>query len=154
MCGLDLVDYGWSGGSEHSGKTTLTLNPLTKKHAFDVILTILQQQCSDMQLDVERHVVRSSCVECCIKLLEFAHTSVCVCVSCFSVSDAHDFFAEFFIGCEESIRRRRVSWARELQRNTSVRKFFVLGALVPTMLFATRWTTVVKKRSTRTNHVQ
>ena len=113
--------------------------PAHKKHAFDVILTILQQQCSDMQLDVERQMVRSSCVECCVKLLKFAHTSACVCVSCFSASDAHDFFAECFTGSRQSIRRRRVSWARELQHNTSLRKFFVHGALVSAMLLGTRW---------------
>ena len=29
MVGLDLVDYEWTGGSDHSGKTSLTLNALT-----------------------------------------------------------------------------------------------------------------------------
>ena len=71
--------------------------------------------------------MQSSCVECCVKLLEFAHTSACVCVSCFCASDAHDFFAECFIGCRRSIRRRRVTATRELQHDTSLRKFFVLG---------------------------
>ena len=29
MVGIDLVDYGWTGGSDHSGKTILTLSALT-----------------------------------------------------------------------------------------------------------------------------
>ena len=37
------------------------------------------------------------------------------------------------------MRRRRVTATRELQHDTSLRKFFVLGALVPAMLLATWW---------------
>ena len=37
------------------------------------------------------------------------------------------------------MRRRRVTATRELQHDTSVRKFFALGALVPAMLLATWW---------------
>ena len=29
MVGLDLVDYGWTGSPDHSGKTILTLSALT-----------------------------------------------------------------------------------------------------------------------------
>ena len=75
----------------------------------------------------------------CVKLLEFAHTSACVCVSCFCASDAHDFFAECFINCQQSMRKRRVTATRELQHNTFLRKFFALGALVPAVLLATWW---------------
>ena len=89
-----------------------------------------------MQLDVGPHIMQSSCVECCVKLLVFAHTSACVCVSCSCSSDAHDFFAECFSGCRPSIGRRRVTATRDLQHDTSLRKFFVLGALVPAMLLA------------------
>ena len=56
-----------------------------------------------------------------------------------SSSDAHDSFAECFIGCRQRMRRRRATATRELQHDTSLRKFFVLGALVPAMLLATWW---------------
>ena len=136
----DLVDHGWTGGSDHSNETIHTLNALTyDDDAFDANFTILHQQRSDMQLDVGRHIVQSSCVECCVKLLEFAHTSACVCVSCFCASDAHDFFAECFIVCRRSMRRRRVTATLDLQHDTSLRQFFVLGALVPATLLATLW---------------
>ena len=121
---------------------------------------MLHQQCSGMQLDVGRHIVHSSCVGCCVEVLEFAYTSACVCVSCFCTSDAHDFFAECFIGCRRSMRRRRVTATREWQHDMSRRKFFVLDGLVPAMLIATWWvrpssmtggegnlTTVVKKKA-------
>ena len=93
----------------------------------------------DTQLDVGQNVVQLSCVKSCVKLLEFAHTSACACVSCFCSSNAHDFFAGCFIGCRQSMRRRRVTATCELQYDTSLRKFFVLGALVPAMLLATWW---------------
>ena len=64
---------------------------------------------------------------------------LCVYVSRCGASDAHHFFAERFIGYRQSIRRRRVIATRELQHNTSLKQFFVLGALVPAMLRATRW---------------
>ena len=73
VVGLDLDDHGWTGDSDHSGKTILTLNAL--------------------------------------------------------------------IYCRWSMRWRRVTATRELQHYTSLRKFFVLGALVPAMLhggFGTR----------------
>ena len=108
-------------------------------YALDAVLTILNQHCSDMQLDVGQNIVQLSCVECCVKFLEFAHTSACVCVSCFCASDAHGFFAESFINCRRSMRARRVTATWELQHYTSLRKFFVLGALVPAMLLATWW---------------
>ena len=78
---------------------------------------------------------------CCGQLLEFTRTSafVRVCVSRSDASDAHDFFAVCFIGCRQSMRKRRATATRQLQHNTSLRKFFVLGALVPAMLLATRW---------------
>ena len=68
-----------------------------------------------------------------------ASQSACVCVSRFCASDAHDFFVECFMDCRRIMRRRRASWARVLQHNTSVRKFFVLGALVPAVLLGTWW---------------
>ena len=89
----------------------------TRSHynALDAILTILYQQCSDMQLDVGQNIVQLPCVECCVKLLEFAHT-------------------------RQSMRNGRVTATRQLQHDdTSLRVFFVLGALVPAMLLATWW---------------
>ena len=79
---------------------------------------------------------------CCCRLLEFARTSaafVCVCVSRCGASDAHHFFAECFIGCQQRMRRKQITATRELQHDTSLRKFFVLGSLVPAMLLATWW---------------
>ena len=52
----------------------------SRHDAFDATMTIFHQQCFDMQLDVGRHIGQCSCVECCVKLREFAHA--CVCVSC------------------------------------------------------------------------
>ena len=118
MVGLDLVDYGWTGGSDHRVKISLWTR--SHKNAFDAITTI-HQKCSDMQLDFGRHIVQSLCVECCVKLLEFAHTSACVCLSCFCARDAHDFFAECFNGCRRSMRGRRVAATREFQQYTSSR---------------------------------
>ena len=136
-------------------------NTHSHNNALDATPTILCQQCPDMQLDVGQNIVRISCVECCVKLLEFAHTSARVCVSCTSSSDAPDSFAECFIGC---LRGRRVTATRVLQHCTSLRKFFVLGGLVPAMLLARWWirppsmtgrvgnpTTVVK--NIRSSHV-
>ena len=74
-----------------------------------------------MQFDVGHHIVQLFCVECCVKLLEFAHASACVCVSCCCASDAHDFFVECFIGCLRSMRRRRVTVTRELQHEEVIR---------------------------------
>ena len=113
----------------------------TRSHydALDAILTILYQQCSDMYLDLGQYIVELPCVECCVKLFKVAHTSACVCVSCICSSDALGFFAESFTNCRRSMRGRRVTATRELQHDTSVRKFFVLGALVPAMFLATWW---------------
>ena len=84
-----------------------------------------------MQLDVGKNVVQLSCIECCVKLLEFAHTSACVCVSCFCSSTAHDFFAGCFIGCWQSMRKRRVTATCELQHGTSLRFFSCSVRLFP-----------------------
>ena len=86
------------------------------KNALDAILTSLYQG-----------------VECCVKLFVFAR------VSCICSSDAHGFFTECFIGCQQTMRRRRVTATRELQHDTSLRNFFVFGALVPATLLATWW---------------
>ena len=87
-----------------------------------------------------REMVKTHCpIWCCGQLLEFARTSARVCVPRSCASDAHHFFAECFIGYRRSMRTRRVTATRELQHDTSLRKFFVLGALVPVVLLATRW---------------
>ena len=111
------------------------------KNALDAVVTILYQQCSDMQLDVGQDIVELSCVERFVKLLEFAHTSACVCVSCFCASDAHGFFAECFINCRRSMRTKRVTVdPQEVLQHTSIsEEVFVLCALVPAMLLATWW---------------
>ena len=124
---------------QHVGRHHDCTNGTSHNNALDAILTILYQQCSDMQQNVGQNIVQLSCVECCVKLLEFAHTSACVCVSWFCASDAHDFFAKWFINCRRSMRGRRVTATRELQLYTSVREFFVLGAPILAMLLATWW---------------
>ena len=137
-CCLHKVDlHPWTTGGVEVPTTAAKTRLL--KNTFDAILTIFYQQCSDMQLDVGQNIVQFSCVECGVKLLEFAHTSACVCVSCFCAIDAHDFFAKCFIGCRRSMRRRQVTATRELQHDTSLTKFFVLGALVLALLLATWW---------------
>ena len=50
------------------------------ENALDAGIIKNHQQFSDMQLDVGQNIVPLSCVECCAKLLEFAHTSGCVCL--------------------------------------------------------------------------
>ena len=122
-------------GRQHDCKTVTS-----HYNALDTILTILHQQCSDMQLDVGQDIVELSCVECCVKLVEFAHTSACVGVPCICSSDEHDSFSGVFHGlsagtCAGDGSLRPV----EMQHYTSLRKFFVLGALVPAVLLATWW---------------
>ena len=95
--------------------------------------------CSDMPHDVGQNMVQLSCFECCVMLREFAHRSEFLCVSRSGANDAHRFFVECFSGCHQSMRTRRVTATRQLQHNTSQRKFFVLGAPVPFMLLATWW---------------
>ena len=48
-------------------------------NALDAILIIFHQQCSDVGQDI----VELICVECCVELFEFAHTSACVCSRAF-----------------------------------------------------------------------
>ena len=54
MVGLDRVGHKWSGVSDCSGKTIIALSALTE-NAFDAVLTILHQQCSNMQLKFIGH---------------------------------------------------------------------------------------------------
>ena len=92
-----------------------------------------------------------------VKLLEFAHTSAFVFVSRVCVQVMRTISSR---SVSLVVGGARVTATRELQHDTSLKKFFVLGALVPAMLFATWWvrhpsttggvgnpTTVVKKHS-------
>ena len=70
-----------------------------------------------------------------VNLLEFAHTSafvVCrVCVQLMRKISSRSV--------SSVVGGARATATRELQHDTSLRKFFVLGALVPAMLLATWW---------------
>ena len=70
-----------------------------------------------------------------VKLLEFAHTSAFVlsrvCVQVMRTISSRSV--------SSVVGGARATATRELQHDTSLRKFFVLGALVPAMLLATRW---------------
>ena len=100
-----------------------------------------------------------------VKLFEFAHTSAFVFVSrvCLQVMRTISSRSVSLV-----VSGARVTATRELQHDTSLRKFFVLGALVPAMLLATWWvrppsmtggvgnpTTVVKQHSHQSrSHLQ
>ena len=69
-----------------------------------------------------------------VKLLEFAHTSAFVSRVCVQVMRTISSRSVSSV-----VGGARVTATRQLQHNTSLRKFFVLGALVPAMLLATWW---------------
>ena len=71
-----------------------------------------------------------------VKLLEFAHTSAFVFVSRVCVQVMRKISSR---SVSSVVGGARVTATRELQHDTSLRKFFVLGALVPAMLLATWW---------------
>ena len=113
------------------------LEPL--RHAWGVVTAKTHGHVSQCLPLVNNKLKVDCAILCCGRLLEFARTSACACVSCISSCDAHDSFAECFIGHWHSMRKRRVTATRQLQRNTSLKQFFVLGALVPAMLVAPWW---------------
>ena len=71
-----------------------------------------------------------------VKLPEFAHTSAFVFVSRVCVQVMRTISSR---NVSSVVGGARATATRELQHDTSLRKFFVLGALVPAMLLATWW---------------
>ena len=71
-----------------------------------------------------------------VKLLEFAHTSAFVFVSRVCVQVMRTISSR---SVSSVVGGARATATRELQHDTPLRKFFVLGALVPAMLLATWW---------------